>query len=323
MDRPTLTLTLLAIFSLNLLLIFFNHVPSKPPRISYYHWANEFKLDQSQLTNFPTHQLYIKFLDIGFRKQLILNRTQFKDTPPKNHIPVVFLDNEALKQTPAERLLQTILETIPSDHYTSLQMDCDWTLSTRDKYFALLQQLSQEYEQLSATIRLHQVKYFNKTGVPPVKTGVLMYYNMSEVRDINTNNYVLDNEVGRRYLDNFTQYPIDLDLALPLYQQTRVIRQHKLVLLLPGVSLDNDKVEKIDSISSAQRYRVTSAHYWQGEYLYKDDVLILDNIDLNALKSAVHDLSPVINPKEVIFYKFRDARRFSHETLQTLVQPFH
>jgi hypothetical protein len=44
------------------------------------------------------------------------------------------------------------------------------------KFIAVFKKLSKK--KLSATIRLHQVKYFKKTKIPNVDSGVLMYYNM-------------------------------------------------------------------------------------------------------------------------------------------------
>ncbi len=74
----------------------------------------------------------------------------------------------------------------------ALQIDCDWTTKTAPKYFYFLQQIREKLDahedggtfaslaMLSATIRLHQVKYPEKSGMPPVDKGVLMFYNMGE-----------------------------------------------------------------------------------------------------------------------------------------------
>ena len=302
------------------LFLFSHNKPLNTPKIkiAYYHWSQTYKNNTEQINTYAPHQLYIKLLDIGYRKKLTINPTNLKEKPLTRITPVVFLDNTALKQTSVKRLYQLITQHIPYTTYQRLQMDCDWSLTTRDKYFALLKRLTPHYPDLSVTLRLHQIKYFKKTGVPPVKRAVLMYYNMSDIHDINTENYVLDHAIGKRYLVNFEYYPLALDLALPLYQQIRVIRQHKLVLLLQGASLNHEKLEML----SKQRYKVLTSHYYQGHYLYKNDELIIDSVNQHQLTTVTQDLARLMKPHEVIFYKFSDAKRFSPQTLNDIVHLF-
>ena len=60
------------------------------------------------------------------------------------------------------------------DNKNSIQIDCDSTISTKEKYFNLLVFLSDYIDCVSATIRLHQINYFRVTGVQTVNRGVLM-----------------------------------------------------------------------------------------------------------------------------------------------------
>jgi len=287
-------------------------------KLSYYHWAQTYTNNTAQIKAYSPHQLYIKLLDIGYHKTLIINPTHLKEKPLTPITPVVFLDNTALKKTSLTRLYQLITQQIPDTTYPRLQMDCDWSLTTRDKYFALLKRLAPHYPELSATIRLHQIKYFTKTGVPPVQRAVLMYYNMSDIHDVTTDNYVLDHTIGKQYLVNFDRYPLALDLALPLYQQIRVIRHHKMVSLLQGAPLNHSKLHRL----SENRYKVMISHYSQGKYLYKDDELIIDSVTQQQLTAVIQDLARLMKPNEIIFYKFRDAKRFPYPTLKNLVYLF-
>lgn len=314
---PITITTIALVFSLFWL---FTDDKTKQPTIkhSYYHWAQTYKNDTELINSHAPHQLYIKLLDIGYRQKITINPTRLKEKPLTPVTPVVFLDNNALKHTSLTRLYQLIQQYIPPATYQRLQMDCDWSLTTRQKYFDLLKRLTPDYPDLSVTLRLHQIKYFHKTGVPPVKRAVLMYYNMSDIRDVNINNYVLDHATGKRYFVNFAQYPLALDLALPLYQQIRVIRQHKLVLLLPNATLQQAKLQQ----HSKRRYTVITSHYYQGHYLYKNDELIIDSVTPQQLSTVTHDLSRLMNPNEVIFYKFSDAKRFSPHTIDAIVRQF-
>ncbi|CAA6803906.1 MAG: Unknown protein [uncultured Thiotrichaceae bacterium] len=299
-----------------LTVIYFVSQPSTPPKISYYHWKNTYRSLPDLQVSHPPHRLYIKFLDIGYREKLQLNPTRFVDPPPTGPevIPVVFLDNRALRESSEQVIQDQILKAIPPQHYQNLQIDCDWSEQTREKYFSLLRTLHESYTTLSATLRLHQVKYATQTGVPPVNYGVLMYYNMSEIRDIDTRNYVLDHAVGKQYLQNFQQYPLPMELALPLYQQVRVIRQQRLALLLPHGELQSDKL----NVLSEGAFEVIKAHYWQGEYLYVGDELVVDEVTIEQLQEASRDLARHIQPQEIIFYSYQDARRYPYEALQGL-----
>lgn len=289
------------------------------PEISYYHWANTYTDDPIRLHTYAPSVLYLKLLDIGYRNQILaINPTNIRSPPSVPVIPVVFLDNDALKNVPPDIIREQILTHIPPAAYPSLQMDCDWTGQTRDTYFAFLKRLHDDYPHLSVTLRLHQVKYAGRTGVPPADRAVLMYYNMSDIRDTDTLNYILDNTVGERYLQNFAHYPLPLDLALPLYQQARIIRQGKLVRLAGNTTVNTNKTERLGD----NHYRVTQGHYWQGYYLYPDDELRMDTIDLPALHQAAQQLSTVMHPNEIILYTLQDATRFTPDELTSIAAGF-
>jgi hypothetical protein len=290
-----------------------------PPKISYYHWANTYTDDPARLHTYAPTQLYLKLLDIGYRDQnLSINPTDIRTPPSVPVTPVVFLDNDALKDAALDTVYAQILTHIPPQKYQRLQVDCDWTEQTRDTYFAFLTRLKADYPHLSVTLRLHQVKYAARTGVPPVERAALMYYNMSDIRDPETQNYILDTEVGQRYLQNFEEYPLPLDLALPLYQQTRVIRQGKLVHLANSAEINAAKTERLED----NYYKVTQGHYWQEYYLYPDDELRVDTVDLKALQQAAQQLTAVMHPDEVIFYTLNDAARFTPDGLTAIAADF-
>lgn len=293
--------------------------PGLPPKISYYHWANSYTDDPASLKTYAPAQLYLKLLDIGYRdQQLSINPTTLRTPPSLPITPVVFLDNNALKADVLETVYAQILSHIRPQTYQRLQMDCDWTEQTRDRYFSFLTRLKAIYPQLSVTLRLHQVKYAARTGVPPAERAVLMYYNMSDIRDPETKNYILDPAVGQPYLQNFAEYPLPMDLALPLYQQTRVIRQGKLVHLANSAEPNTAKTERLED----HHYKVTHGHYWQEYYLYPEDELRVDTVDLKALQQASQQLKAIMQPNELIFYTLRDAARFPPDQLAAIAADF-
>jgi len=109
-------------------------------------------------------------------------------------IPVVFIVNKVLKEHPninrLSKQIGDLIEEMHLQHFnttpTEVQIDCDWTGSTKAVYFELLELLQKRFD-LSVTIRLHQLKYQNKTGIPPVEKGVLMVYNVGDLDNFEQN----------------------------------------------------------------------------------------------------------------------------------------
>ncbi|WP_440134686.1 hypothetical protein, partial [Chitinophaga sancti] len=102
--------------------------------------------------------------------------------------------------------------------HKEIQIDCDWTPGTKDKYFHFLRAfkaLNKENE-LSATIRLYPYKYYRKMGVPPVDRGMLMCYNMDRIDKLSTINSIFDKKVLSSYLVG-THYSLPLDVAFPIF----------------------------------------------------------------------------------------------------------
>jgi len=189
---------------LNFLFIFsilFFSCKKNPPQItpSFYHWQTEFQLADSEKTylqNFPIQKLYVKFFDVDWHSSgepLPQAEVIWKEPIAENIeiIPTVFITNRSLKNYPLEKMedlgdhiLSKILEIVPVENrkFSEIQIDCDWSGTTKEKYFRLLSflrnKLAPQNINLSATIRLHQIKFFKKTGVPPVDKGMLMFYNV-------------------------------------------------------------------------------------------------------------------------------------------------
>ena len=121
-------------------------------------------------------------------------------------IPTVFITNECIKKIDSSQiktlagnvynLVQDIINTHGFNSIKEIQFDCDWTASTRSNYFLLLEKFNALWKDsgipVSATIRLHQVKFMSRTGVPPVKKGLLMCYNMGNLKNPATGNSIIE-----------------------------------------------------------------------------------------------------------------------------------
>jgi len=272
---------------------------NSPKEIAFYYWHS--KCDIKKDFSFP---LFVKVLDIGSN---IIKTNCSK----KEFIPVVYIDNQALKKRGVEEIYKIILENVPIDK-KELQIDCDWTRSTKKSYFTLLKRLKKRYKNITATIRLHQLKYQTQTGIPPVDGGVLMLYNMSDFLNPDTKNYILDLDIAKKYFIGFKTYPLNLDLALPLYSMATVLRYGRVVFLIDGVRKDmiDNKFQKISNNS----YKVLKTHYFRGKLLYEGDKIRIDEVSLDMLKKAKKIIP--FEYKRVIFFRY--DKNFTLEFLKEL-----
>ncbi|MFW2609449.1 hypothetical protein [Aliarcobacter butzleri] len=307
MKKIVILISLILVFAL--IVFNYNKTQKKDIQISFYSWENSF---EEQNIN---EKLYIKVLDVNFSTKLELLKTNIKATP-KNFIPVIYITNETMKNVDYFLVSKAILETLKNYKFDEIQIDCDWSLSTRSNYFNLLEDLKEKLNKtISATIRLHQIKYYAKTGIPPVDYGVLMYYNMSNIGDFNTKNSILDNEIAKKYHYNFDVYPLKLKLALPLYSQAIQFREEKAISLFEGVEEKdfNNDFEKLEN----NRYKVLNSHYFKGRYIYKDDIFRLENSNEQDIKIALKDFLDLSKNRydEVIFYTLKYKNKYDLNNL--------
>jgi hypothetical protein len=155
-------------------------------------------------------------------------------------VPCVFVQNEVFNATKntsklAENIAKLVLSISKKQHLKikEMQLDCDWTSTTKYSYFAFLEALQTQIGkiELACTIRLHQIKYQESTGIPPVKKGLLMCYNMDDIDKITTPNSIVSSKVFEQYINENSSYPLALDLALPIFQWGLIFRLGKLSVI--------------------------------------------------------------------------------------------
>lgn len=230
---------------------------------SFYYWKSVYDPSANELallSSLSVHKLYLKFFDVSWDKTsgrpLPVAQVRFPSNNPPAllFIPVVFLTNETLQETGYEKIdslaqkLVNLMEEIAGANKLNLapevQVDCDWNQTTRKKYFRLLSTVRVhpflQNKQLSATIRLHQVKFINESGIPPVDKGLLMCYNMGNLYRPEVKNSILDIHELEKYIGYLSDYPLQLDLALPLFDWYVWFRNNRFKGLIhtPDISLE-------------------------------------------------------------------------------------
>jgi hypothetical protein len=299
-------------------LFYFYPFSSFKSRYTFYHWKSTYEINASQ--KHPPH--YIKVLDIAFNETLVFRKTVFKTSPSQAIVPVIYMDNPLWLKMRATTMVSKVLQALKKMPivFNEIQVDCDWTDRTRASYFNFLKLLKEKSaKKLSVTIRLHQVKYYSKTGVPPVDYGVLMYYNMSDFQNLATKNYILDLEIAKRYHYNFDTYPLPLNLALPLYSQATIIRFSQVVGIIEGVRehVLNENFKKI----RAHYYKIIKTHYFRGRLLYKGDEIRIDEVNNVLLEETISELKKKMKqPKEIFFYRWENRTFYGDAFLEHLVK---
>jgi hypothetical protein len=181
----------------------------------------------------------------------------------------------------------------------------------------------------SATIRLHQIKYRERTGVPPVARGMLMFYNMGALDAAAGGSSIFDAGRAAPYLARIPEYPLPLDAALPLFSWTRHLRGDRVV----GLMQDTDPAELagVDWLRPVApgRFEAARTTFLHGELLRAGDVLAADETDAGVTLAAARMLAPELPaagaaPRTIALFELSERTLKRHEpaTLQQLFPLF-
>lgn len=277
--------------------------PQRVATTAFYHWQTNLDITQTErayLDSIGCKKLYIKVLDIGINDISgaiePLSRLEIKDTSGLQKweiTPTIFITNAVFKNISAEKtnwLVGKMVESLQAStlpHFTEIQIDCDWTASTRQAFFLFLQKMKKALpgKSLSATIRLHQYKFPDKTGVPPVSRGMLMFYNTGDIESEATVNSIIHLNDAVKYVQGApARYPLPLDLALPVFSWTLVFREGAFWKIINGVPADVYDTLRFERMSSdASHFEVKKATFLSGHYLRPGDRLRVEAVSPGLL----------------------------------------
>jgi len=318
-------------FSILCLFLLFACSKNDTPVISFYYWKTIFKFSEKEkevLEENKVNKLYLRYFDIGLHPKskfpIPISPIRFGENPKKYQIvPVVFIQNKVMLQPKldvkdlAQKTFDFIEQINSKNKITcqEIQIDCDWSLESKNNYLKFIEVFKQlSKKKLSATIRLHQVKYFKKTKIPNVDSGVLMYYNMGTIAPDSLNS-IYDQKVAARYLKSLKKYPLHLDFAFPIYSWAVHIRNNKVIGLRSKINssaLEKDSnFEKISPIF----FRVKQSNYKNGVFYEENDLLKIEEIKTKDLKEMAKDLEENLmeKPNEIIFYDLDEFNLNNYE----------
>jgi hypothetical protein len=320
-------LRILTIFCLIIITVFCSSC-NKPQNTTtaFYYWKQSFNLDEKQdnlLKTTTSNKLYARFFDIKWnnKKQNPYPESiiSFKDKVPSFEItPVVFITNqtfEKLHQYGVDSLAlkcNDLISRIALKHginYKTIQIDCDWTLGTKDKYFSFLNSLKAlNKKTLEVTIRLHQVKYQFKTGVPPADRGVLMFYNMGQLSaDLSAPNSIYNAADAAKYVNSLNNYLLPLDIALPVFSWALQIRDHKIIQVYGKMGrAELSNTENFSPMQQKDSYKAIRSFFTGGIYVKTGDLFKLEETNKVLLQQAAKQLAAHLNKNEkrtIIYYE--------------------
>ncbi|MGI9652610.1 hypothetical protein [Chryseobacterium sp. RLHN22] len=299
---------------------------------TFYYWKTNLKLndiEKKALDKTNALSLYVRFFDVDklsgkFEPVAVITKDKSFETG-KEIIPTIFITNRSFiniqkEEIPflAEKINDLILKKIADYHLKvnqEIQIDCDWTSGTKDDYFEFLKQLKKiSQKQITCTLRLHQVKDKNLTGIPPVEKVYLMCYSTSSPLENSDKNSILDLNTLKSYLAKLEDYPIKkIEVALPIYSWgivTNHLGKHKLINALSIKDLNNPDFKKI-SDSEAE---ILKDGFYFGNLLNKGFKIKIEEISEDQLENAIQFLDKKIDTYNIIYYqldsKFVEGRNF-------------
>ncbi|WP_320981709.1 hypothetical protein [Parabacteroides goldsteinii] len=270
------------------------------PKRSIYYWKTTFNLsdwDNEFLITHDIERIYLRLFDVAYKfdydgeqKSVPIATTKFQSEIPDNLevVPVIYITQEAIRNNPEfHELLYKRIKAMATKHgfknFKEIQLDCDWTNSTRDKFFGLCQNMCNllhvDSISLSATIRLHQLR----DSVPPADCGVLMLYNTGSIYDSETRNSILSYEDVEPYLKSEIKYNLPLSLAYPAYSWSIATRNNKFLCILHQTDFSNDSLYQY---AWNNTFKVKEYHNLENHSMYEGDLIRKETPSFDEIKKV-------------------------------------
>ena len=317
---------------------------------AFYEWRSEVSYSPTDLALFDSlkvDKLYVRFFDVqwheGNAQPYPESIARFRTKLPKGVeiVPTVYVTVELMRRATErfslEELAEKIVGKIESmseganislDSIREIQLDCDWTASTRWAYFELLRDVKKRKPEwiLSSTIRLHQIKYRVETGIPPVDRGMVMAYNVGQVTAIDEENSIFTEDEVARYLGPLDEYPLPLDAALPIFSWGVRFHYDRFAAIIDNIG--------VEEMANRSEFRKVGENLWQagvntelrGKPIFAGDIIRIDEPKREDVLSIAQEISGAIDQSEITLslYRFDPAiiRRSTFDYLESLYRAF-
>lgn len=205
-----------------------------------------------------------------------------------------------------------------------VQIDCDWTATTRARYFALLRALKRQLSpcELSVTVRLYPFKYPQKMGVPPVDRGMLMCYNIRPFDKLEEQSSILDLATAQQYLEGARPYPLPLDVALPVFSWGILFRGNTFKGIVSH--LTSKEIARLGYFrrQGERTYLSTADTSFHAFFLRQGDVLRLEQPTCAELEAVAELTRPLTTPRSRVALFSLDTTLFSQYSHDQLTEVY-
>lgn len=277
---------------------------------SVYYWKTTFAIDSAEQFFLKRHRIgriYLRMFDVAIEQNyqtgvadiVPIATTRFDSSVPDGVeiVPVTYITLDALRAMAGreKEFASLIVERLTAmssynecGKINEMQLDCDWTSSSKGSYSILCQAVKDSLQQkgiaLSVTVRLHQLR----ESPPPADRGVLMLYNTGELKKWNTRNSILDIDDVKPYMTT-RKYPLPLSYAYPTFGWGVKFEGKKFV----SIVAENDTASSLDTQIRSER--PTTAEILAIKNLVEEKLgkpsggNILYHLDYSQLKNYSHD----------------------------------
>ncbi len=314
---------------------------------AFYYWKSGYNYSTEKetqlLRNLEVQKLYVKFFEVeknDVMGNIPVAKTSFSiyDIDSLSLVPTVYIRNEVFKNC-THGSLDTLADNVNflinkyCGNYTfsrlkkplEYQMDCDWTPSTKDNYFYFLKKIKQISEkQISCTLRLYPYKYPDKMGVPPVDKAILMCYNLINPLEDHSRNSIFDIDEFSAYLKTKDDYPLHLDIALPVYSWIQVYQNNHFTKVL---YTNTKAIKSILKPDKPLWYNVERDTVINDFYLRRGDKVKVEEVTTETLQKAIEQIKKhVALDKNITVSLFhldeQQLSRYSNEELKDFYTGF-
>lgn len=319
---------------------------------AFYYWKSNSSLREvglKDLNELGVKKLYVKLFEVDYNEvqgnypyeKNRLSTYELEKTDSVQVVPTVFIKNGIFQyndEKSLDKLADNIVFLIDKYHkeeygdskvifnYDEIQIDCDWTKTTKDKYFYLLKKIkSLSGKQLSCTLRLYPYKYPDIMGVPPVDKAMLMCYNLIQPLTNKDQNSILDIAELKKYLNEKRSYAIHLDIALPIFYWSQLYKNNQFQQLVP---LTENEVKGFAKVLKPLWYQVekdTTINYQT--YLQTGDQIKCESVSMQTLQEAITIIKDNVALDEATTISLFDLnegtfKQFNHEEYTSLYNAF-
>ncbi|RYZ20810.1 MAG: hypothetical protein EOO16_15385 [Chitinophagaceae bacterium] len=303
----------------------------------FYYWRTTYDpslKEQELLRRHAVQKLYVRLFDVGLNESgqpAPQGKLGWRQRPADDVriTPVVFITQEALRRCDSAGIdsLAARIGRLATAQCAGLrlsgefQADCDWSQGTRGRYFRLLGQLRRQpffrNKTLSVTIRLHQLKYLAQNGIPPADRGLLMAYNMGNLKEAGTRNSIIDLRELERYTAGLRSYPLPLDVALPVFDWWVLFEGKEYRGL---VYLRDSALSTRDRLDFPRDTVIGGYHFRAGQWLRHE------RSDASAVDAVARHLATRLRSDSIGVVLFHldegNLARYSHHDLESIYRVF-